>query len=353
MLDINANVRKLVTTTALLAVFPLCPASLANTPKSQTVSSHKIGSEQSQKIAKKIYQVLKKYQLSYDIDKRSIDVTIAEKSETIVGEEEFIQKIAAFVEKNEPIQMAMIGFPIKSANQDKKVLGPLPDMAERFSLTYIQKMLEDIHQVYLAGATFTLICDGVAFSDVTGHSDAELIAYEAALKQLGSDLNGIRILTSENLMVEGIKSLYELREAIDTEESSQKQISAEDLELMKKRMALELDNPEGQKLLQSKPIQKICQQVLQRSSGFGKFLAKHNIIPSAALPFSVHFQKDLKKKFGLKLSPTSFITPWHGVLVEEKDNTSRILHKMDVDPALYQETGSPVNGIHCRHFKRR
>ncbi len=354
------NKNTLNTSIIKLSLISLSLSSSFSLPLQSSASQVVQKNPNQQKLAQKICKILKEYQLTCDIDHSSVDPTKSVEMVPI-GCEDLERQILALISKNLPIKMRMVGFPFKSTNQANKVISDMPDMAERYSLEYLHSLLKRINQVYSAGAHLTIISDGCAFSDILGITDAQVFNYEQALKQLLEDLPHISVITSKDLITPEANSLKALREAIlhyslsDSEFDEKIKNDSklkDDLGVLIKRIETELDCPNGQELLRThgQNIDTVSKLVLQRSLGFGLFI-KEKYGPQAVISVSVHYQPNVGKKIGIKLSPTSFITPWHGVLVVEKDGTSQIIHKQDIDFSAYRQTGKFVNRFWCPFYQ--
>ncbi|MES2253320.1 MAG: L-tyrosine/L-tryptophan isonitrile synthase family protein [Pseudomonadota bacterium] len=301
------------------------------TPSQKTTPRQK-----SYRIAEKLDAILNGYQLTYDIDRRSVDSAMQPAAVQPVIPTDVIRKIVYFIDNNLPIDIRMVGFPFKSINQNSKVIDQKADMAERLSLQYLQGMIDKINVVYSKGATLTIICDGIAFGDVLGVDNVHIQLYEDTLRTLSKDLPGIRILGSKEL---GCTSADFQKEIAET-------ISADD-ELLLKRMALELN----QSTITDDVLIK-AKQIGARSQQFGAFI-KDKFKDQNYISASVHFQPSTSSKLGLKLSPDSYITPWHGALVKEENGRWRISHREDIDQTHYVQTGAYVNQCWCVFFKAR
>lgn len=315
---------------------------------------------QQKQVAKRICETLKNHSLSYDIDERSIDVNASTTTSIVVGYDDLEKQILEFVKNNLPIKIRMIGFPFKSTNIEQKVISNSPDMAERHSLEYLQSILKQLNDIYPKGVQLILICDGSAFSDLLGIPDETIVEYEQSLKRLASDLSYISIACHKDI-VKKAKSLQEIRDIIDSyppndEEfdkkiKEDKKISSE-LDIYNKRIAKELNHSKGKELKNSKDqsISEISKLILKRSLRFGS-LIKEKYANEKMIHASVHYQKNAGKKIGIKLSETSFITPWHGVFVVSKDGSSKIMHKEDINLNNYRQVGKLVNGYMCLYYQ--
>ena len=304
----RANAAKSILISSLCALTPLSATAESlktNPPPIKSTTPPKVN-KTNLEIARSIYGVMEPYQLTHDIDKRSVDdgKSTSQPSLPITGKETLIEQIAQFVKKGETIPIAMIGFPFKSTNTDHKVIGHAPDMAERHALKHINAMLLRIRDIYPHGATFQIISDGSTFNDILGISDTIVEAYEDALKTLASDLKDIQIITSRELKVTPSSSMANLRQAIkfhspslqEFEEMVAKDASMRyELDVIKKRLALELDHQEGQEILNlladkestSDPLLLVSKKIIVRSRQIGKFISS-KFFTTPYLKFSVH-----------------------------------------------------------------
>ena len=113
-----------------------------------------------------------------------------------------LPKIAASIAKGQPITFVLPAFPGKSPNL-AKVLGVLPDMAERRALVFLQQLCERIGRIYEPGARIVLASDGRVFSTVVGMSDQNVTAYRDELRQMIAQM-GLDKISTFNL-----EELYE------------------------------------------------------------------------------------------------------------------------------------------------
>jgi len=306
--------------------------------------------------AEQIYNVLDQYRITYDIDARSVDPTHDTTPKPITGTHECVQQIARFVAQEKPINMLVVSFPFKSRNHEKKTVGDLPDMAERKSLEYMQEILEKIKTVYQPGAQLTVFCDGIAFAQFLDISQPMVLAYEKTLKQLGADLPNITFYTSTDFMHDHkLTQLDDINTVIDACDPGNAALQASIkpvVGIARKRFALEFDYHDGEKILAHQTLDEIVFGILQRENRLRTYLSK--AFPAEQfLRLTVHFSGDVSKKFGVKLSPDSDITPYHGVLVEDKEpNAWSIQFKKDVDPTKYTLVTKTINGVNCPFFKR-
>ena len=305
--------------------------------------------------AEHIYAALDKYRITYDIDTCSVDSTCSKTPVPFSGVSDCIDQIVRFVKHKLPINMVIVSFPFKSTNRDKKVIGLLPDMAERRSLEYLHGMLKDIKRVYKPGAELLILCDGMVFASVFGIPSDWVIAYESALRILVSDLPGITLLSSQDFVRKHkLKSVEEIVPFIESFAPSKKPDTQPEIvpESVSKRVALEFDYPHGQELLKRQPLAASVGLLMHRERALQNYVSKTFASPEDYLRLSVHFSKNVGKKFGIKLSPTGQVTPYHGVLVEQQDGSWTIMFKKDVPLGQYELTSQNIQGIDCPYYKR-
>jgi len=305
--------------------------------------------------AQKVYAALDRYRVTYDIDARGIGMPIDTISTSIIGIDQCVQNIQHFVDRNQQISMLLVGFPFKSANQEKKVNGFLPDMAERKSLEYVQHMLDDIKKVYVPGARMLIFCDGILFAQLFGIPLEHVVAYERALKLLSKDLPDITIFSSEDMMRQhNLKSHEDIIAHIDQYEPNDAAFRSELKQLPEtalKRIALDLDHTHGRKLLEKNSLEEIVTQLLSREARLRSYIAK-NFSGADFFRLSVRYTTDVSQKFGIKLSPSSDITPFHGVMVQDGDTWS-IRFKKDIDTQSYIYDQTLINGRKYGYYKAK
>lgn len=308
-------------------------------------------------LARQIYTLLDTYRLRYDIDATSVtNETLC--SEELQGQEAYIEKILAIVQSNQPLTFKLVGFPYKSLNKDLKVFNNLPDMAERKAFEQLNALCAQIKEIYAPGAHLIIISDGHIFCDVFQISDAEVDAYEEGLNELMVDLPHLSLVTVKDLM-EKPMTYDQFRQTLDKLSPSQdhfvKTLLADEnahhgFDVMKKRLHLDLNCPSGISLLRISSLDHIAQTVMGRSSRFSTYISQQKSLASS-LNLSVHFQKNVSKKMGIHLVGSSVITPWHGVLVADKDGQFAVKHRQDINPQNYVVINEWVNGVACPYYR--
>ncbi|KAJ8132620.1 hypothetical protein O1611_g997 [Lasiodiplodia mahajangana] len=137
-----------------LALVPLPPKSIAERAKAGAV-------------------VLNRYRIEYKND--------WDFPESILHSQAQIQKA---LEKGVPINLVIPAFPFKSSNRSKKVLGPLPDEAERLSLLHLNGLCLAIKDATGSDTFLTIVSDGITYNDILGVPDQEVWGYGRELRRM-------------------------------------------------------------------------------------------------------------------------------------------------------------------------
>ncbi|KAI1324201.1 Clavaminate synthase-like protein [Xylariaceae sp. FL0255] len=264
-------------------------------------------------------------------------------------------QIEAALNRGEPIELVLPAFPFKSSNKTKKVLGPLPDEAERISLLHLNGLCEGIKDVAEVDAFLTIVSDGVVYNDILGVSDEEVWNYGQALREMATALgcHNLRFARLCDLVKSGSssdaldKESY-LAEAETYRNSIQANIPAgfdvldaiaNDTNIVstytgyKKFLASERDERPGRSRSQTeRENAAIAKSMITRGKAFAETV-KQNYGNSVRL--SIHPSND-KDKISIKLLPQNNqipMTPWHGAIVRGVDGSVSMTHALSV-PAV-------------------
>lgn len=249
--------------------------------------------------------------------------------------EPHLSKIAWAVAEHRPVQFVLPAFPGKSPNLNK-VLGVLPDMAERRALEFLQHLCDRVKRLYAPGAHIVLCSDGRVFSDVVGLRDEDVTVYQKELARIiaGSAYTSLTTFDLDDvydgmdfdqmrarLMEQFGEPLDDFRAAVRRggkgAEASVDDMEAHRLYCGITRFLLEDATYSGQ--TQSRTaIQKDCRArayaVIQRSKAWGDWVETQ--FPQA-VRLSIHPQTCGAKKLGIRLvEPDNWTTPWHAVAVD-------------------------------------
>ncbi|MGW3952334.1 L-tyrosine/L-tryptophan isonitrile synthase family protein [Streptomyces sp. NPDC004752] len=238
-------------------------------------------------------------------------------------------KVERFMKEGVPIHFVMPAFPAKSANR-QKVLGKLPDLAERLSLEFLQSFCDYVSHHYGPGARITICSDGHVFSDLVGVDDQDVTDYrielELLLDAIGSDAintyglgdafqSGDYAEQREQLTSRYALSLEEIRDRARQDPAARSIFDGIHRFLFEDRLALSEGLSRNKVREECKPL---AYQVVQRSDAWSGLV--QDSFPDA-LRLSIHPQAAHSQKIGVHMLRTrdNWLTPWHGVALDEGD----------------------------------
>ena len=247
-----------------------------------------------------------------------------------------LPKILSTVKKNEPITFVLPGFPGKSPNPEK-VLGFLPDYAERLALYFLENLCVQIKKFYAPGIRIILCSDGRVFSDVVGMKEENVTAYQIALDLL------IKEMKLEDIRTFNLDHFYKGPSYDEMRDALMKSYG-QTLALLKHKVregakiSAGSDEKEANQMFRGitrflfedaiypgqtksrtaiqKEARSNAYEVIRRSNAWTALIAQY--FPNA-VRLSIHPQDCGSKKLGIRLIGSEvWMTPWHGVAVETK-----------------------------------
>ncbi len=273
-----------------------------------------------------------------------------------------LKNILAAVRKNEAITFILPAFPGKSPNPEK-VLGTLPDFAERLALNFLGTLCERIKKIYRPGIKIILCSDGRVFSDVIGIKESDITAYQVEISRLIKEM-GLTDISTFNLdhfykdihfvqmRDELMKNFGQSLDFLKLKVRNGANDSASPAEQEANRMysgitrflfedAMHAGQTKSRSAVQKEARAK-AYEVIRRSNAWSKLIFEH--FPGA-VRLSIHPQTCGSQKLGIRLvGDESWMTPWHGVAVESKNGY--VLLKRSEAEALganlvYSSNGQP------------
>ncbi|MGW1216749.1 L-tyrosine/L-tryptophan isonitrile synthase family protein [Streptomyces sp. NPDC002499] len=246
-------------------------------------------------------------------------------------------RITDFVRAGAPVVLTLPGFPCKSPNP-AKVLGHLPDMGERLSLTFLNTLCTEIERVYPPGARMVICSDGHIFGDLIGVPDEHIDAYADELRLLISQLGLDRLSVFDLRDVLGdlphdAKRAHVHGRYAPPMDTLRREIRADDnaLALYRGITRFLVEDTADHRGTRS-ALQRVCRQraygVIQRSRAWGDLIASHH--PSG-VRLSIHPQPVGAPKFGIRLldAPDAWTTPWHSAALRRTDGTWTLVPKAE------------------------
>lgn len=251
-------------------------------------------------------------------------------------------RIDAFVSREQRIDFILPAFPTKSPNP-QKVLGKLPDMAERLALGFLHRLCTDIQAIYSPGARIIICSDGHVFADLIEVSDNDVAAYQMAMKAL---IANMKVDTIEVFNLGDVPEFLALANDHHGQRELLCKFHAETPEVIKERLLGDSDGVQlyraitrfmfedrwtGNDLFSRTALQKKSRQiaigVIQRSDAWSNLLGKHF---HDAIRLSIHPQASTSIKMGIHLMDTrdNWLTPWHGVALKRGNRYSLIKRRV-------------------------
>jgi L-tyrosine isonitrile synthase len=295
---------------------------------SQNGMPSKINAEEVNAVATKILHLVFQYRRAVESD------LICDELKCTKCLEPHLQKVANAISRNQEISFVLPAFPGKSPNPSK-VLGPLPDMAERLALQFLNRVCAEIQELYAPGAHVILCSDGRVFSDVIGMVEQDVTDYQDELSRMIDDqklshlstfnldelANGMPFsLVRDSLMKHYGAPLDILKAKI--RRAANGSTNHDDIEAH--RMYCGITRFLFEDSLRPGPsksktaLQKNCREraslVIQRSNAWSQFISER--FPDS-VRLSIHPQACGSSKLGIQLlGIEQWMTPWHGVAVD-------------------------------------
>ncbi len=247
-----------------------------------------------------------------------------------------LPKVISAVKTKNPVTFVLPAFPGKSPNSHK-VLGPLPDYAERLSLQFLGKLCQKIKKFYSPGIKIILCSDGRVFSDIIGMKESNVTAYQVEINRLIKEMSALDITTynldnfykelsfvqmRDELMKTFGNSLDVLKHKVRN--GTRAEAKPEDQEAHRMfcgitRFLFEDSLIPGQtksRTFIQRQAKTKAYEVIRRSNAWSDLIAMR--FPEA-VRLSIHPQTCGAKKLGIRLiGNESWMTPWHGVALQTK-----------------------------------
>ncbi|CAN3983931.1 L-tyrosine/L-tryptophan isonitrile synthase family protein [Kitasatospora purpeofusca] len=262
-----------------------------------------------------------------------------------------LEQLADFITAGDQILFTLPGFPCKSPNL-AKVLSHLPDEGERLSLTFLNRLAEEIGKIYEPGAKILICSDGHIFGDLIHVPDDHIDQYSDELSALieregltNLDTFDLRAVLGDlpfdekraRVHAQYAPTKEELREQVLTDEETAK--------LYRGITRFLTEDTFGWTGTKS-ALQKDCRQraygVIQRSRAWGDLIAEQH---PRSFRLSIHPQKVGVLKFGIRLLEHTdmWMTPWHSSVLHRPDGEWELIRSAEAAKVgrLVERNGRP------------
>ncbi|MFT4623125.1 MAG: pyoverdine/dityrosine biosynthesis protein Dit1/AcrR family transcriptional regulator [Myxococcota bacterium] len=250
--------------------------------------------------------------------------------------------MARVIAEDRPLTLVLPAFPAKSPSR-AKTLGPLPDLAEVLALRSLQALCDELAAVHAPGARLVIASDGHVFADLVEVDDAEVDAYQAAIRRILEDegLHALSVFDLRDVVGdlrgaaarEALASRYAtpvdaLKARAKAHSRHQAQYDGIHRFLFEDAVVL---HPERSRTANRKVTAGRAWEVVQRSEAWGALVAE--ALPEA-LRLSIHPQPQVSEKIGIHLIDTAdaWLTPWHAAAVVG-EHGARLMKRADAEGA--------------------
>lgn len=279
-----------------------------------------------------------------------------------------LPRLQKAIECAAPLTFVLPAFPAKSPNP-RKVLGSLPDTAERIALTFLNDLCGRITQHHKPGARILLCADGHVFADTIRVADATVAEYQAQLREVAMKIapsciqvvNLHDALPSECASDDFEQARADLMERYgESADDTRAELMASEMGRAHYRAVTRFMFEDGltpaysgsRNALQMDSRQRAI-EVIRRSRAWSGLLDQAY---PRALRLSIHPQAPDSPKFGIHLSDCTdtWLTPWHAVAVED-DGHFRLMKREEAERAggrLTHVDGRPSHFV-IEHARRR
>lgn len=258
----------------------------------------------------------------------------------ILGKPKLYEKIAMYVALNLPIPFVMLGFPFKSTNSRDKVLGTLPDQAEKLTLENFAEFDNDIRAVYQPGVEISIISDGFVFNDILGVSDRMVEEYKEISMDMGRiapmkwfDLKDFYGYSLEQCRIKVIEHFGITPEKLTTDILTNININYlyRGIVLFMSQELVTKTWDSGNQL--QKAAKKLAREMMFRNEAYSNLVKKE--FPNH-IRLSMHPSINDGTKYSFKLLKSDpMYSAWHSAALQKGDEWTTI-HKKDAVAANYE-----------------
>jgi pyoverdine/dityrosine biosynthesis protein Dit1 len=268
------------------------------------------------------------------------------------GKQILSERVDTFVQRNEPIKFAMLGFPFKSTNTRDKVFGPLPDLGEELTVKNFEAFNKEITGIYAPGVKITVASDGYVFNDLFGIEDSTVAGYTQISQSFDSsatlgmvDLNdfytGGTLANKRERLMRQFGYTWERMEQEILFNPDVNFLYRGMLKFMSEELAWH-DFPS--KSQREKSAKKLVREMMLRNEAYNLLVRKEM---ADHIRLSMHPSVNNGYKYSFKLIPgeNTRHSAWHCVIVMH-DGQAITMHKRDAIAAGYDlvsKGGQPYN----------
>ena len=246
--------------------------------------------------------------------------------------------ITNLINRHLPLKFFIPGFPCKSSNTDKKVLGHRTDFSEFIAIRSLLTTIRKLEAVYPLGVKIVILSDYHTFDQYIAVKDRSYNIYHHELKQIISEVGGADVIELISLSsfpefssIDGneistkLQDEYGGRQVLDTFDDAIKKDSRmlEKYKQLKKFMLADQSHnlPGSPRAMSTrKLIKRIARGMMAQSVALDNFLVQQTILKDY-IRLSIHHHLPSSGKFAINLFKGTandggiLRTPWHHVVL--------------------------------------
>jgi pyoverdine/dityrosine biosynthesis protein Dit1 len=280
------------------------------------------------------------------------------------GQDVVQAKIKAFIDKNEPIRLVLLGFSSKSSNTKNKVIAPKVDFAEYVGLHTLNYMCQEISSAYHPGAQLELYTREVhmdALNDITQQALGVPLVAPEDMQRYAATIAAL-MRNFPHIKLSAIRNAEELYNALQKEMAGQRQqVEVAEVQGMKTFFKHELDCEAfaAAKKLSRSQVDKVCQSLALaycQGTRVMRAVLQNNIHDyNSCVRLSVRPSPDgnVSSKLGIHLVYGSRGTPSHNLIAIDRNGVLSLQSKKDVAKKQYEQCAYAVDNLQLAYMQQK
>ena len=262
--------------------------------------------------------------------------------------------ITNLINKHLPLKFFIPGFPCKSSNTHKKVLGHRPDFSEFMAIRSLLTTIRKLEAIYHLGVKITILADYHTFDQYIAVQEDSYNVYHHELKQIISDVGGADVIELISLssfpefssldgreISKKLQDEYGGRQVLDTFDDAIKNDSRmlEKYKQLKKFMQADQSHnlPGSTRAMSTRIlVKKIARGMMAQGVALDNFLKQQTMLKDY-VRLSIHHHLPSSGKFAINLfkgianDGGILRTPWHHVVLFDSLTGEFIIdHKVNI-----------------------
>lgn len=262
----------------------------------------------------------------------------------IKGKPALAEKMSGFVSNGQPISFYMLGYPMKSPNDRDKVIGKMPDLAEKVSIDNFTAFNNAVKQVYSPGVAINIVSDGYVFNDIMDTPDTIVSQYEEIALDMAKDSplvwHRLTDFYNKNMSLAGMRDAVMADFGITAEELDYRILTDPDVNTLYKGMIkflgvdLAIRNYDSGNQLH-KAAKKMAREMMYRNEAYSR-LAQKEFQGHIRLSMHNSINNGTKYSFQLIPGPKAWTSPWHCALLITKEGEYATVHRNTAEQAGFE-----------------